>query len=59
MQSVQYFAILHAVKEFHNTKNALTLVFYLRINVAVPCDIVCNKKHLSRGRIIAYSDEKF
>ena len=27
--SVQYFAILHAVKEIHNTKNTLTLVFIL------------------------------
>ena len=28
--SVQYFAILHAVKEIHNTKNTLTLVFILK-----------------------------
>ena len=25
--SVQYFAVLHAVKETHNTKNTLTLTF--------------------------------
>ena len=29
--SVQDFATLHAVKEIHNTKNTLTLVFILRI----------------------------
>ena len=28
--SVQYFAILHAVKEIHNAKNTLTLVFILK-----------------------------
>ena len=28
--SVQYFAILHAVKEIHNTKNTLTLVFIFK-----------------------------
>ena len=27
--NVQYFAILHDVKEIHNTKNTLTLVFIL------------------------------
>ena len=28
--SVQYFAILYDVKEIHNTKNTLTLVFILK-----------------------------
>ena len=28
--SVQYFGILDAVKEIHNTKNTLTLVFILK-----------------------------
>ena len=28
--NVQYFAILHAVKEIRNTKNTLTLVFILK-----------------------------
>ena len=28
--SEQYFAILHAVKKIHNTKNTLTLVFILK-----------------------------
>ena len=27
---MQYFAIMHAVKEIHNTKNTLTLVFILK-----------------------------
>ena len=39
--SVQYFAIFHAVKEIHNTKNTLTLAFILKNKR--PCDIVCNK----------------
>ena len=42
--SVQYFAILHAVKETHDTKNILTFTFILRLNVAAPCDSVHDKK---------------
>ena len=30
--SVQYFAILHAVKGIHNTKNKLTLTLYVKMS---------------------------
>ena len=52
--SVQYFAILDADKYCILSRKSIALkihslwFLYLRINVAVPCDIVCSKKHLSR-----------
>ena len=64
--SVQYFAILHADKYctllrkiIHNTKNTLTLVFILKNKRRSTMRHCFNKKHLSRDRIITYSDEKF
>ena len=57
--SVQYFAILHAVKEIRNTKNTLTLVFILKNKRRSTMRHCLQQKHLSRDKIITYSDEKF
>ena len=54
--SLQYFAILHAVKEIHNTENKLTLTF-IRKNVAAPCDSVCDK-NICRATESLYSATK-
>ena len=64
--SVQYFAILHTVKEIHNTKNTLTLVFILKNkrrstmrHYLQQKNICCATYDDCRMTELTYSEEKF